>query len=104
MESIFTITATDKEMQFIYDNITVKLCECLDNAPQEGMNFSDDTSRRWKLMVRHPEEMGHIRPCTAQNLIMMFKEQIKREIQYRKKKGLTATSDRFIPSFDQHLK
>jgi len=76
MESNITITATDKEIQFLCDYSCVKLAECLDPAPADEMDFNDDTSRRWKLKVRHAEEVNVPSRASATRLMKLLSKTI----------------------------
>lgn len=76
MESYTTITATDKEIQFLFDYSCIKSCECLDDATNE-LNFSDKTSRRWKLKVRHAEDIELPSRCKATRLMKLLSKDIR---------------------------
>lgn len=77
MESYTTITATDKEIQFLFDYTCIKSGECLDDAPANELDFSDETSRRWKLKVRHAEDIELPSRCKATCLMKKLSKDIR---------------------------
>lgn len=103
MESYITITATDKEMQFLCDYSCVKTCQCLDDAPQEEMDFSDTTSRRWKLKVRHAEDIEMPSRAKATRLMSILSKDILFCLECEEERKHHHTAYRFKEEFLKYL-
>lgn len=73
MESQFTLKATDKEAQALYDCTlaTVKFMEFKGDRSQfPDMDLSCPEVHKWKVTLRHPDEIGEIKGTLAYNNLM----------------------------------
>lgn len=64
MESKFILLATDKQAQTLYDSTlaTVKLIEFLGDTSKypEQLDMKSKVVHRWKVNLRHRDEIGYI--------------------------------------------
>lgn len=73
MESTFYMKATDKQAQMLYDSTlaTVKLIEFLgDKEKYPEMNLSSNVIHKWKITLRHSDEIGEIEGTKTYQQVM----------------------------------
>lgn len=73
MESKFILKATDKQAQTLYDSrlATVKLIEFLgDVSKYPKMDMESEVVHRWKVNLRHRDEIGYIEGTKTFSQIM----------------------------------
>lgn len=64
MESDFTLKATDKEAQTLFDSqiATVKLMTFMgDKELYPEMDFNSNVVHKWKVKLRHREDIGELK-------------------------------------------
>ena len=73
MESTFTLKATDKQAQTLFDSTlaTVKLMEFKgDKELYPEMDYNSDVTHKWRVILRHRDEIGEIKGTRAYASIM----------------------------------
>lgn len=64
MESDFILKATDKEAKTLFDSqlATVKLMTFMDDKElYPAMDYNSDVVHKWKVKLRHREDIGELR-------------------------------------------
>lgn len=73
MESTFTLKATDKQAQTLFDSTlaTVKLMEFKgDKKESPEMNYNSNVVHNWRVILRHRDDIGEIKGTRAYASIM----------------------------------
>lgn len=73
MESTFTLKATDKQAQALFDSTlaTVKLMEFKgDVATSPKMDYNSSVVHPWRVTLRHRDEIGEIKGARTYTALM----------------------------------
>lgn len=73
MESRFYLKATDRQAQALFDDAiaTVKLIEFMgDKELYPEMNMNSPVVHKWKVLLRHKEEVGELKGTFSYNGLM----------------------------------
>lgn len=73
MESTFTLKATDRQAQALFDSTlaTVKLMEFKgDKKKYPDMDYNSTVEHKWRVILRHRDEIGEIKGTRAYASIM----------------------------------
>lgn len=73
MESRFTLKATDRQAQTLFESTlaTVKLMEFMgDKVKYPKMDFNSDVVHKWRIILRHREDINEIKGSHAFASIM----------------------------------
>ena len=73
MESDFILKATDKEAKTLFDSqvATIKLMSFMgDKDLYPEMDFKSDVIHKWKVKLRHREDIGEIEGIYSYNELM----------------------------------
>lgn len=75
MESKFYLKATDREAQALYDSTlaTVKLIEFMGDVKKyPEMDMNSDVTHKWKVTLRHRDEIGEIKGTKTFQRVMQL--------------------------------
>ena len=77
METRFKLAATQRQMNYLFDNYCVKLCEKMDKEEPKFPIPGEENVYCWKVLLRHPEGLNIPRVIGYSKLLVILRNAYK---------------------------
>lgn len=79
METRFNLFATQRQMNYLFNHYSVKLCEKMDKEEPKFPIPGEENVYRWKVLLRHPEGLAIPRMIGYTKLLPMLRNSYKKQ-------------------------